>query len=198
MNEQEALKNAIVILASAEVQNGAPLARLRRGAGTKRSQGIRHRVEQIIAPYAKCLHSKSLLLLACRPFRALDQTHRSLDSSCAGRTDCSDHSRRACAPPHTGTTRGQQEVVHLPWTPKASENGVFPDAYFLHFPWDLPTFSDMTSYPKRPKMPFFGPEVPIQKSLSCVKKGPDQPKHPENFVNNACMCSHLTSLSAAT
>ena len=41
-----------------------------------------------------------------------------------------------------------------PWTEKRSENGHFPDALFLRFTWDLPTFSAEGPIPNAQKTPF--------------------------------------------
>ena len=66
LNEQEALKKAFATLESAAGENEAALAQLRRGAGTGRSEGIRHRVERVVVSETKRLHSKGIQLLAPR------------------------------------------------------------------------------------------------------------------------------------
>ena len=50
LNQEKALEEATLILASARLQNGASPNHLRRGVGTEKSEGIRHRVKQFVAP----------------------------------------------------------------------------------------------------------------------------------------------------
>ena len=50
LNELEALKEAMVIVAAARFQNGAPHAQFRRSAATWRSEETRHHGKQFVAP----------------------------------------------------------------------------------------------------------------------------------------------------
>ena len=57
---------------------------------------------------------------------------------------------------------------------KSPKTTHFPDALFLHFPWRLTGVFGRKVLCQTAKIAFFGPEVLIQRSQSCVGKGPNQ------------------------
>ena len=62
-------------------------------------------------------------------------------------------------------------AIHGP--KKGPKTAIFPNALFLHFTWDLPTIFAGGPIPNAKKGTFL-PEVLIQRSYSCVGKGPNQ------------------------
>ena len=82
------------------------------------------------------------------------------------------------------TRFGHDMVVH--GLPKGPKTVIFPNALFVHFPWDLSTFS-AEGFIQTPQKALFLTDVHIRKSSSCMgkvqsKETPCMKKHEKNMT----------------